>query len=123
MNISGKGVDSGRCSVDKEGRAGACCGKTDAGKLEEVMGRDYVYDPDEGEFVDFETLEEWSERDAAKDKLIAQLRAELQAEREHAGRLASALEYIDDYCLSYPDLGALSGVARPAIKEHDERRK
>lgn len=50
------------------------------------------------------------------------LREALQAERSLSDRLAGALEYIDDYALSYPDLGIVSAVAQPAIKDHDKAR-
>ena len=50
------------------------------------------------------------------------LEEEVQAERSLSDRLAGALEYIDDYALSYPDLGALSAVAQPAIQDHADAR-
>lgn len=37
-----------------------------------------------------------------------------------AERLASALEYIDDYALSYPDLGLLSAVSRDPLAAHED---
>lgn len=46
----------------------------------------------------------------------------LQKEKSLSDRLASALEYIDDYCLSYPDLGTISAVAQPALKAHSDAR-
>lgn len=46
----------------------------------------------------------------------------LQKEKSLSDRLASALEYIDDYCLSYPDLGTISAVAQPALKAHSDVR-
>lgn len=53
---------------------------------------------------------------------ITQLRAELAAERELADRLAGALDYIDDYCLAYPELESLSAVAASAIEYAETRR-
>ena len=50
------------------------------------------------------------------------LREALQAERSLSDRLAGALEYIDDYALSYPDLGVVSAVVQPAIQDHDKAR-
>lgn len=46
----------------------------------------------------------------------------LQTERSLSDRLAGALEYVDDYSLSYPDLGVLSAVVQPAIQDHDKAR-
>lgn len=46
------------------------------------------------------------------------LREALNAERALSDRMASALDYVDDYCLSYPDLGILSAVVQPAIQRH-----
>lgn len=42
------------------------------------MSRQYVYNPEEGEFVDFSTLEDWETRDKAKDEKIKQLEAEVE---------------------------------------------
>ena len=53
---------------------------------------------------------------------ITQLRAEIAAERELADRLAGALEYIDDYCLAYPELESISAVASSAIEYAETRR-
>ena len=53
---------------------------------------------------------------------ITQLRAELAAERELADRFYGALEYIDDYCLAYPELESLSAVAASAIEYAETRR-
>ena len=58
-----------------------------------------------------------------RDELQAEvdkLREMLLAERALSDRLCGALEYIDDYCLSYPDLGVLSGVATLAIQDHEQ---
>lgn len=49
-----------------------------------------------------------------------ELEEALQKEKSLSDRLASALEYIDDYCLSYPDLGTISAVAQPALKAHSD---
>jgi len=38
---------------------------------------DRFYDSSEGEFVDFETLEDWESRDKEKDKRIEELEAKL----------------------------------------------
>lgn len=43
----------------------------------------------------------------------------LEEERALSDRLASALEYIDDYSLSYPDLGTISAVAQPALEMYE----
>ena len=54
-------------------------------------------------------------------KALAQIEAlegALREERALSDRLAGALEYVDDYSLSYPDLGVLSAVAQPAIQDH-----
>ena len=53
---------------------------------------------------------------------ITQLRADLAAERELVDRLYSAIEYIDDYCLAYPELEAVSAVSSSAIDYVDTRR-
>lgn len=53
---------------------------------------------------------------------ITQLRADLAAERELADRLYNAIEYIDDYCLAYPELEAVSAVSSSAINYVDTRR-
>ena len=58
----------------------------------------------------------------ALSERIEVLEEEVQAERSLSDRLAGALEYIDDYALSYPDLGALSAVAQPAIQDHADAR-
>lgn len=52
-----------------------------------------------------------------------ELEEALQKEKSLSDRLASALEYIDDYCLSYPDLGTISAVAQPALKAHSAARR
>ncbi len=46
----------------------------------------------------------------------------LETEKALADRLASALEYIEDYSLCYPDLGIITGVAQPALEAHTEAR-
>lgn len=61
--------------------------------------------------------EAWAEFDA----LIARVN-ELKAEKVLSDRLARALEYIDDYSLSYPDLGTISAVTKPALEAHAEDR-
>ena len=53
---------------------------------------------------------------------ITQLRAELEQERELADRMYGALEYIDDYCLAYPELESISAVSSSAIEYVDTRR-
>lgn len=55
----------------------------------------------------------------------AKLREALEKETALSNCLASALEYIyiDDYSLSYPDLGVISGVATPALEAHYEARQ
>lgn len=53
---------------------------------------------------------------------IDQLRADLAAERELADRMYGALEYIDDYCLAYPELESISAVSSSAIEYVDTRR-
>lgn len=53
---------------------------------------------------------------------ITQLCADLAAERELVDRLYSAIEYIDDYCLAYPELEAVSAVSSSAIDYVDTRR-
>lgn len=53
---------------------------------------------------------------------ITQLRADLEQERELADRLYSAIEYIDDYCLAYPELESVSAVSSSAIDYVDTRR-
>ncbi|KAB2693363.1 hypothetical protein [Brucella intermedia] len=62
-----------------------------------------------------------SEYEALEAKLAAAEKA-LGTEKILADRLASALEYIDDYSLSYPDLGTITAVAQPALKEHSAAR-
>lgn len=57
-----------------------------------------------------------------RDDVVTQLRAELSAERELVDRLYSAIEYIDDYCLAYPELEAVSAVSSSAIDYVDTRR-
>ena len=42
------------------------------------MTKQYSYNPDEGEFIDFSTLEDWETRDKAKDEKIKQLEAEVE---------------------------------------------
>lgn len=53
---------------------------------------------------------------------ITQLRAEFAAERELADRMYGALEYIDDYCLAYPELESISAVSSSAIEYADTQR-
>lgn len=53
---------------------------------------------------------------------ITQLRAAIAAERELADRMYGALEYIDDYCLAYPELESISAVSSSAIEYVDTRR-
>lgn len=53
---------------------------------------------------------------------LSNLRAENERLREMADRLYSAIEYIDDYCLAYPELEFLSTVASSAIEHVDTRR-
>ncbi|MDF3904648.1 hypothetical protein [Paracoccus sp. AS002] len=70
----------------------------------------------------------WEIRIKIADLITAQaeenrrLREALQAERSLSDRLAGALEYIDDYALSYPDLGVVSAVAQPSIQDHYKAR-
>lgn len=71
-----------------------------------------------------ELLSEWMNEaaDEATEELraeITQLRAELEQERELADRMYGALEYIDDYCLAYPDLESISAVSSSAIEYID----
>jgi hypothetical protein len=47
------------------------------------MSRELHYDPAEGEFVDFETLDDWRVRDVAKDAEIERLRDALAFYAEH----------------------------------------
>ncbi len=42
------------------------------------MSRQYVYNPEEGEFVDFSTLEDWERRDKEKDERIKKLEEEIK---------------------------------------------
>lgn len=49
------------------------------------------YDEEEGEFIDFETLEDWERRDKAKDATIARLEAEGAALRERVVNLEYAM--------------------------------
>lgn len=56
--------------------------------------------------------------EARANAAIEVLEGALQEERALSDRLAGALEYVDDYSLSYPDLGVLSAVAQPAIQDH-----
>jgi hypothetical protein len=58
---------------------------------------DRHYNSDEGEFVDFATLEDWEARDKAKDRQIAALAAErdaalARAERAEAAAKAARIE-------------------------------
>ena len=71
-------------------------------------------DPD-GDYVTYSAYAALAER-------CRVLEEEVQAERSLSDRLAGALEYIDDYALSYPDLGTLSAVAQPAIQDHADAR-
>ena len=48
-----------------------------------------VYDSDEGEFVDFDTLAEWERRDKAKDERVKALEAENAELREEIAALKS----------------------------------
>jgi hypothetical protein len=43
------------------------------------MSRESHYDPADGEFVDFETLDDWQARDVAKDAEISKLRGIVDA--------------------------------------------
>jgi hypothetical protein len=52
---------------------------------------DRHYNSDEGEFVDFETLEDWETRDKAKDRQIAALAAERDAALARAELAEAAL--------------------------------
>ena len=49
-----------------------------------------LYDSNDGEFVDFETLDDWRDRDEAKDNLISDLRAQL-TQRDAALKAADEL--------------------------------
>lgn len=62
----------------------------------------------------------WQSRAEKAEAEVERLREMLLAERALSDRLCGALEYIDDYCLSYPDLGVLSGAAMPAIQDHEQ---
>lgn len=80
-------------------------------------------------YSDATGFEDWDRiGDHAADTITAlsercrALEEEVQAERSLSDRLAGALEYIDDYAISYPDLGALSAVAQPAIQDHADAR-
>lgn len=42
------------------------------------MTKQYSYNPDEGEFVDFSTLEDWERRDKEKDERIKKLEEEIE---------------------------------------------
>ena len=49
-----------------------------------------IYDSSEGEFVDFETLDDWEQRDKAKNARISALEAQL-AQRDAALKAADKL--------------------------------
>lgn len=53
---------------------------------------------------------------------LAAARNALRKEKRLTDQLAKALEYIDDYSLSYPDLGVISAVSQPALEAHTAAR-
>lgn len=59
-----------------------------------------TYEVNEGEFVDFETLDEWQERDKSKDATIARLTAEIEQLRAKVGVAEAARRLAYDCDLS-----------------------
>lgn len=55
--------------------------------------REGIYDPSEGEFVDFETLADWEARDNGKDAHIKTLEAQVKA----ADALAKQVQRVKDF--------------------------
>jgi hypothetical protein len=64
-----------------------------------------VYDTTEGEFVDFDTLEEWATIDKSKDARIKELEA----------KLAKAVERLDKIQRGY--YGRAAAIARTTLAE------
>ena len=46
------------------------------------MRKEYSYNPEDGEFIDFATLNDWQSRDKDKEAFIATLKTELAEARE-----------------------------------------
>lgn len=55
-----------------------------------------AYDPEEGEFVDFETLDEWARRDKAKDREIERLQGLVLAAEIPCDECAEPAHFADD---------------------------
>ena len=73
-----------------------------------------VYDSDEGEFVDFETLAEWEGRDKAKGARIEALEAALQAADELARAALACHPYVEELRCGDDLRAALAAYRRTA---------
>jgi len=119
-----EGLDSyeyGFPSMTKVERGGDWCDRSQAEAIIAVERAQSVrWAASCGElFSEVETLKA---DNAALTARVKELAEALETEKNLADRLASALEYIDDYSLSYPDLGTITAVAQPALEAHTEAR-
>ena len=75
---------------------------------------DRHYDSEEGEFVDFATLEDWEARDKAKDARIEALTAERDALK---AELADAVKLLRGSDAAFERIGyAADSIARESIR-------